>query len=359
MLSAAASLLTAALTALASAIAIRLLYPVLKRYALAKPNARSSHSIPTPQGAGIAVIAVVVGASAIALGLHAFPEDATRPLGIIVGAALAMACIGAVDDIRPLPIVPRLLLQTLLVAVVIYTLPKELRIVPTVPLSLERLTLLVGGLWFVNLVNFMDGIDWMTAAEVIPLTATLALLGAAHALPAYAVFLAVTLGGALLGFGYFNRPVARVFLGDVGSLPIGLLLGWLLVLLAGGGHLAAAVLMPLYYLADATVTLVRRLIRGEHFWQAHRTHFYQLARERGFTVGEIVARVFLLNLCLCVLASVSVLMPTTLGDMLALVAGFGLVAALLVAFARGKTGGGLRRHLRSRSETSAGEKRLM
>jgi UDP-N-acetylmuramyl pentapeptide phosphotransferase/UDP-N-acetylglucosamine-1-phosphate transferase len=358
MFSAVAGLLAAALTALATAVAILLLYPVLKRYALAKPNARSSHLTPTPQGAGIAVVAAVVGANTIALGLHTFSAEATLPLTIIVTAALAMACIGAVDDIRPLPIAPRLLLQALIVAAVIYTLPKELRIAPFLPWSLERLILVVGGLWFVNLVNFMDGIDWMTAAEVVPLTATLALLGTAHALPAYGAFVAAALGGAVLGFAYFNRPIARVFLGDVGSLPIGLLLGWLLVLFAGGGHLAAAILMPLYYLADATVTLARRLIRGERVWQAHRTHFYQLATERGFTVREIVARVFLLNLCLCILAAATVLIPTRLGDMLALVAGFVLVATLLFAFARGKTGGGLQRRLRSNSETPAGEQDL-
>jgi len=349
-----AGLLTAALTGLATAVAIVLLYPVLKRYALAKPNARSSHLTPTPQGAGIAVIAAVVGAGAIALGFHAFPDDATPPLTMIAAAALAMACIGAVDDIRPLPIVPRLLLQALIVAAVIYTLPKGLRVLPMVPWSIERLFFLVAGLWFVNLVNFMDGIDLMTAAEVTPLTATMASLGVAHALPAFVAFLATALGGAILGFGYFNRPIARVFLGDVGSLPIGLLLGWLLVLLAGGGHLVAAILMPLYYLADATVTLARRLIRGEHVWQAHRTHFYQLATERGFTVREIVARVFLLNLFLCGLAAATVLVPTTVGDTLALVAGFGSVAALLFAFARGKTGGGHHGQLRNRGETAAG-----
>jgi len=336
MLSAVAGLLTASLTALASAVAILILYPALKRYALAKPNARSSHLTPTPQGAGLAVIGAVVAASLIALGLHAFPEDATQPLTTIIAATLAIACVGVADDIRPLPIVPRLALQALIVAAVVYALPKELHVVPAVPWSLERLFLLIGGLWFVNLVNFMDGIDWMTAAEVIPLTATLALLGAAHALPAYAAFLAMALAGAMLGFSYFNRPVAKVFLGDVGSLPIGLLLGWLLVLLAAGGHLAAAILMPLYYLADATVTLIRRLIRGERVWQAHRTHFYQLATERGFTVLEIVARVFLLNLCLCVLATATVLIPATLGKMFALIAGCGLVAALLFTFARGK-----------------------
>jgi UDP-N-acetylmuramyl pentapeptide phosphotransferase/UDP-N-acetylglucosamine-1-phosphate transferase len=337
MSSVVAGLLTAVLTALASAAAILLLYPVLKRYALAKPNARSSHLTPTPQGAGIAVIAAVVAASAIAIAVHAFPESATLPLTIIIAAALAMACVGAIDDIRPLPIVPRLLLQSLIVAAVIFSLPKELRVVPVVPWSLERLILLIGGLWFVNLVNFMDGIDWMTAAEVIPLTATFALLGATHALPSYGAFLAVALGGAVVGFAYFNRPIARVFLGDVGSLPIGLLLGWLLVLLAANSHLAAAILMPLYYLADGTVTLLRRLSRSERVWQAHRTHFYQLATERGFTVPEIVGRVFLLNLCLCALAAATVFVPAVLIQTLALVAGSGAVTALLFVFARGKS----------------------
>ena len=338
MLSAVAGLLTVVLTALASAAAILILYPILKRYALARPNARSSHVTPTPQGAGIAVIATVVVASAVAIGSHAFTGDATASLAIIVGAAVAMACVGAVDDIRPLPVMPRLLLQALIVAAVIFTLPKDLRIAPDLPWSLERLVLLIGGLWFVNLVNFMDGIDWMTAAEAIPLLATIALLGAAHAVPAYSAFLAVALGGALLGFAYFNRPIARVFLGDVGSLPIGLLLGWLLVLLAGSGHLAAAILMPLYYLADASVTLLRRLINGDRVWQAHRTHFYQLGTERGFSVREVVARVSLLNLWLCVLAAITVFAPGAPAQILALVIGFGLVAALLFAFARGKTG---------------------
>ena len=101
-------------------------------------------------------------------------------------------------------------------------------------------------------------------------------------LPQEATLVALTLCGAMIGFAPFNRPVAQLFLGDVGSLPIGLLLGWLLILLAGGGHLAAALLLPLYYLADATITLLRRLVKGEKVTQAHRTHFYQRAMDNGF-----------------------------------------------------------------------------
>ena len=115
------------------------------------------------------------------------------------------------------------------------------------------------------------------------------------ALPHDATVVALALCGAMIGFAPFNRPVARLFLGDVGSLPIGLLLGWLLVLLAGAGHLAAALLLPLYYLADATITLLRRLANGEPVMQAHRSHFYQRATDGGFSVYQIVGRVFAAN----------------------------------------------------------------
>ena len=155
------------------------------------------------------------------------------------------------------------MLQTAAVAVVVATFPDNMRIVPTVPWWLDRAIVVVGGIWLVNVVNFMDGVDWMTVAEVIPVTAGLALFGFLGALPPSAALVAVALCGAVVGFAPFNRPVAQLFLGDVGSLPIGLLLGWLLALLAGSGHFSSAVLLPLYYLADATVTLLHRFAKGE------------------------------------------------------------------------------------------------
>jgi UDP-N-acetylmuramyl pentapeptide phosphotransferase/UDP-N-acetylglucosamine-1-phosphate transferase len=141
----------------------------------------------------------------------------------------------------------------------------------------------------------------------------------------------------MIGFAYFNRPVAKLFLGDIGSLPVGLALAWLLILLAGHGAHTAAVLLPLYYAADATITLLRRLANGEAVWQAHRTHFYQRAMDGGFTVFEIVVRVFAVNLALCALAIGTIMMPGRMNDAVALVAGVALVAWLLAAFARGKT----------------------
>ena len=120
--------------------------------------------------------------------------------------------------------------------------------------------------------------------------------------PPSATIVAAALCGAMLGFAPFNRPVAKIFLGDVGSLPIGLLLGWCLLQLAYSQQIAAALLLPLYYLADATVTLLRRLTRREPFWAAHRSHFYQRATDNGFTVLRVVSEVFALNVGLAVLA---------------------------------------------------------
>jgi UDP-N-acetylmuramyl pentapeptide phosphotransferase/UDP-N-acetylglucosamine-1-phosphate transferase len=322
----------AGLSALLCVGLIVLLHPLLQRYALAKPNARSSHRVPTPQGGGIAVIAATLAASGF--GIDSFGAPFTASLATAFAAVIVMAAVGVADDIRPLAIAPRLILQALAVAAVIYALPDGLRVVPELPLSLECVVLFVGGLWFVNLVNFMDGIDWMTVVEVIPVVAALVAFGSLGALAPEAVVVALALGGAMIGFAYFNRPAAKLFLGDVGSLPIGLLLGWLLVLLAGAGHLAAALLLPLYYLADATLTLFGRLSRGERIWQAHRTHYYQRATDRGFTVGEIVGRVFVVNLALAALALIAVLAASRRIDAAALACGAALVGALLYGFTR-------------------------
>ena len=161
-------------------------------------------------------------------------------------------------------VAPRLALQALAVIGVIFALPSDLHIVSFLPLWLERLLLVIGGVWFVNLVNFMDGIDWMTAAEIVPISAALVALGCLGALPRDGIAVALALGGAMIGFAYFNRPTAKLFLGDVGSLPIGLITGWLLVLLAGAGHLtaaAAAALLPRRCDADLVAPPVEQRAR--------------------------------------------------------------------------------------------------
>jgi UDP-N-acetylmuramyl pentapeptide phosphotransferase/UDP-N-acetylglucosamine-1-phosphate transferase len=318
--------------AVLSALMTWAIRPVLLRHALATPNARSSHRIPTPQGAGIAVIAatlVVAGAVTACAGT-------SIPIAVLA-AALFIAVVGFADDLKSIPVLTRLLLQALAVGAIIFTAPAEIRIVPPCPIWIERGLLLLAGLWLVNLVNFMDGLDWMTVAEIVPITGAMVVLGSLGELPLSVSLVAAALCGAMLGFAPFNRPVATIFLGDVGSLPIGLLLGWCLLQLAYHQQFAAALLLPMYYLLDATTTLLRRLANREPFWAAHRSHFYQRATDNGFTVSQVVGEVFALNIGLAALAAGSIMAPSATIKVACLAVGAIATASLLRRFARPRT----------------------
>ncbi|WP_312016008.1 glycosyl transferase [Bradyrhizobium sp. JYMT SZCCT0428] len=280
--------------------------------------------------AATAVTAVLAGS----LGLSPFGHE----IATVMAAAFCLAVVGMIDDLRPIAVTTRLALQLAIVAVLVAALPAEIRIVQAIPLGLERALLILGLLWFINLVNFMDGLDWMTVAEMLPLSASLAGFAFFGAAPPVVLPIALALAGALLGFAPFNRPVARLFLGDVGSLPIGLMIGWCLIELAAQQHVAAALLLPLYYLADATITLFRRMARGERFWDAHRSHFYQRATDNGFGVGQVVAEVFLLNLYLAGLAVASIVIGSIAVNAIGLVLGAIGVMVVLVRFSKPRAG---------------------
>jgi UDP-N-acetylmuramyl pentapeptide phosphotransferase/UDP-N-acetylglucosamine-1-phosphate transferase len=319
-------------SAVSSAVVTWAIRPLLLRHALARPNTRSSHRVPTPQGAGIAVIAatlVVAGAIMVWSGA----PDLKVPVAMFA-ASLFIAVVGFADDVKSIDVLPRLLLQAAAVGAIIFTSPGDLRIAPVCPLWIERGLLLLAGLWFVNLVNFMDGLDLMTVAEVVPITAAMVILGISADFPGSATLVAAALCGAMLGFAPFNRPVAKIFLGDVGSLPIGLLLGWCLLQLALHGQFAAALLLPMYYLFDATVTLLRRMARREPFWAAHRSHFYQRATDNGFSVWRVVREIFALNVVLAALAIGSVVAPSAAIGILLLLIGSIATASVMYRFSQ-------------------------
>jgi UDP-N-acetylmuramyl pentapeptide phosphotransferase/UDP-N-acetylglucosamine-1-phosphate transferase len=328
-----ADLVVILVAGLACAALIVVMRPLFARYALARPNARSSHKAPTPQGGGVAV---VLGGFIALVAIAGLGQTqglvALAPLAI--GTALLMG-LGVADDILSLPALPRLALQAVAVIAVVAPMPAELRALPIVPFVVERAVEAIALLWFVNLVNFMDGIDWITVAETVPVAVGVYILSLFGAVPQTPALVALALLGAVLGFAPFNRPVAKLFLGDGGSLPIGLVMGWLLLQLAGNGHLVAALLLPLYYAADATITLARRWARGERITEGHRSHFYQIATTRGFSVTDVVKRVFAANLVLVLFAVVTVLLDSGVFDVIALILGASGVALLLRSLARG------------------------
>jgi UDP-N-acetylmuramyl pentapeptide phosphotransferase/UDP-N-acetylglucosamine-1-phosphate transferase len=308
----------------------------LRARALAKPNQRSSHTVPTPQGGGL----VIVPAALVAAGVAVAISGAELPggvlyLGLIGTAALALTAIGFIDDMRALSVASRLVSQILAVALAVALMPADLRIVPAVPLPVERAVLIGAALWFVNLFNFMDGIDLISVVETVAIALGIVLLAVLGAIPAGYGIVAVALLGAMIGFAPWNAPSARLFLGDAGSIPIGFLLAVLLIHVAAAHALAAAIILPLYYLADATITLLRRVLRGERVWEAHRQHFYQQATRNGFTVIGTVGRIAVLDAVLIALAIGAALR----GGAWAALAGVIAAAAvgwMLRTFARGR-----------------------
>ncbi|MSO64495.1 MAG: glycosyltransferase family 4 protein [Alphaproteobacteria bacterium] len=295
----------------------RFLISVLRRGAiLDHPNDRSSHAVPTPRGAGIAVVGTMLIAwLAVAL-IEGDPAIGQR-MWLLTGVAVLLGLVSWWDDRRGLPVAPRLAAQIVAVLAGLATLGGAGRIGQgLLPEWLDLVATGMAWLWLINLTNFMDGIDGITGVEAGSIgvgVATIAFVAGTGWTSGQAVLLAATgaaLSGAAAGFLVWNWAPARVFLGDVGSIPLGLLLGWSLFELAGHGAWAAAILLPLYYLADATLTLLQRIRRGDRLHDAHRSHYFQRAARRFGSHARVSLCVLCLNVGLIGLAIWSTLNPT-------------------------------------------------
>ena len=288
---------TVAGAGLASCLGTRALIPLLRRAAvLDRPNDRSLHAAPTPRGGGIAVVAAILGAwlALIVAGM------APSYLFAVLAGAVLVASVSWVDDLRGLAPLGRLAAQFVAVGLgIVAALPAGSVFQFWLPPALAASVVALLWVWFVNLFNFMDGIDGLAGSEAASIGLGLVLVaGVGVGYDPGPAALPAAVAAAALGFLVWNWAPARIFLGDVGSVPLGYLLGFLLLGLAARGLWKAALILPLYFLADATVTLLRRLLRGERVWQAHRQHFYQRAVERGLDHAAVVRRVILANLLL-------------------------------------------------------------
>jgi len=287
-----------------SAVGTRVVLGHLRaRDILDHPNERSSHAVPTPRGGGIAVLAAVLPIWAL---IAIFGPGSSHNAFLPISAALVLAFVSWRDDIGGLSARARFAVHIGAVAVGLMAFLSRGPIFPLLlPLWLDRLAAGFAWLWFLNLFNFMDGIDGITGAETAAIgigAGIVALLIPADVDALYGLSIAA----AALGFLLWNWHPAKIFMGDVGSVPLGYLLGWLLLDLASHGAWAPALILPLYYLADATLTLLSRLARGERIWQAHREHFYQRAVRGGLSHARVVQAILLADVILIGLAYWSV-----------------------------------------------------
>jgi UDP-N-acetylmuramyl pentapeptide phosphotransferase/UDP-N-acetylglucosamine-1-phosphate transferase len=305
---------------------------LVARAILDRPVERSSHTTPVPRGAGLALVPALA-AGALALSLAGAAPPGTMPIIVV---ALALGLVSWCDDVRSLPIVARLAAHAVAVAIGLAAWQEGAVFQGVLPPFVDRAAAGLLWLWFINLYNFMDGIDGITGVETAALgIGTALVLMVAGASNDGTAFVAIAAAAVALGFLRWNWHPAAIFLGDVGSVPLGFVLGWLLLLLAGRGLWAAALILPLYYLADASITLARRIKRREPFWRAHREHFYQRALAGDGDHAAVARRIAAGNFVLVLLAMLSVAQPlTALG--LAVLA----VAALLALLERRAGHGG-------------------
>lgn len=290
------------LAMLAAFIAAWLIANVVRRHAGAlrlvqSPNERSSHITPTPSGGGvgIAIPGLAIGA---ALGVDA-------PMGAAALATAALATvIGLVDDRFDVSSLARLSLHMVIVAVLLFfagPLPAPQEPWGLLPLPLLYALVALAGVWWINLFNFMDGLDGIASSEAIAVCVgaiTLAAIAGKLGAGDWTAAWALTISAACLGFLLLNWPPAKIFMGDAGSnfLAVAILAIMLTLLTDGKISYAGVMILPALFVTDATVTLLRRAMEGQRWFSAHRLHAYQKLSRRWGSHRRVTILVIAINL---------------------------------------------------------------
>lgn len=263
----------------------------LKAGVLDFPNARSSHVRPTPRAGGLGVVAGL-GAGVLAASFTAVPAGGLSPILLFTGL---FAALGLADDLVTVQTRLKFAVFAALCAGLAYAAGPVTRLSLTLEIGLDLpLWLgLAGSALFVfvvvNAVNFMDGSDGMLAAVMIPASAGLCIAGLVSGTGA-ATLIGLALAAAMTGFALFNRPPAKIFAGDVGSLTAGAAYAGGALAMAGQGFSGSLWLAPLFvlvFLTDVLLTLLARARHGRLSLEAHREHIYQRLIQSGWSHGQV------------------------------------------------------------------------
>lgn len=279
---------------------------LLRRYAqtrlLDQPNHRSSHQVPTPRGGGMAIVATFLLAVPLLASLIPLPYGISQSsVALIWVAALGIALVGFIDDHISLKPRTRLIVQSIAAAFVVSAvngLPELTFFGWQLDLAwCGYLLAWLGVIWFINLYNFMDGIDGLAASEAVVVCLFMALLHYLVGGTWSSASLILLLGISAAGFLCWNFPPARIFMGDGGSGFLGLMLASMMLLDAASApqFLWAWLVMLGVFVVDATWTLLNRYRLKCRLSEAHRTHAFQYAARRWQSHRNVTLAVLLIN----------------------------------------------------------------
>lgn len=272
---------------------------VLKKYSvLAIPNVRSNHKLAIPTAGGLGIVITVVAFAIV----YYFSSRDIKAI-YFIASVLIVAAISFRDDLKDLPIMPRVICQFIAIILMIKSFDIELKLVSILILSF-------GTFLFINFYNFMDGIDGSATSEAIHIAVTSLIIAAlTRVVPEETILICIVLCGACFGFLIFNWHPAKIIMGDVGSISLGIICSWILINLALKGYTTAAFIIPLYFVADSSITILRRLFKGEKIWLPHSEHFFQQAVRRGKTHSQVVKKIIISNMLLSIFSIVSIYYP--------------------------------------------------
>lgn len=270
------------------------------------PGSRRAHSKVTPRAGGLAfVITFCINLPIFEYLILGTVESSSNILHIFVPIAL----VSFWDDVSAVPILFRLLIHTLCASLAVMWIIHPYKILHSeLPLTIDFLIGSFALITFLNVYNFLDGIDGITVSESIHLSCTILILCFLKYDIIPNLWLVVSIACIILGwscgFILFNWQPAKIFPGDVGSISLGFLIGICLLIIASASErlFASGVIASLYYIADGGMTILIRLVNGEKIWEPHLQHFFQKAVKRGLSHEQVVYRIIRCNFILMLLA---------------------------------------------------------
>ena len=297
--------------------ALKKIIPFLKKNSiLDHPSSRGNHEKSMPKGAGIILIPAVI----ISVSLYFFIENSINTKWLVFLLSIFfLFLISLIDDIKSLPATIRLIVHSLCVMISVYCMRDDiiyflnnmdiiakLNISESMLFYLFASLIIFSWLWLINLFNFMDGMDGLTALQMIFLALTINIISLMNYFDNDFQFLSLIIFSVFLAFFRYNKPPAKIFLGDSGSIPSGYIAGYVLVesLLKQGPFFSILIIL-LYFILDSTVTLIIRSIKNNNLFSAHSDHFYQRMIRNGHSHQYVLRKILFLLTFLIILSFIS------------------------------------------------------
>ena len=284
------------------------------------PTERSNHQTPKPRGAGIILIPLILFSTSV---IFLLEDTLNNNWKIIFGFCLLLSIVSLLDDMKNISAKIRLTFQIFCVFSSLYLFKDQLNIfirssefliifngIESLGLSFVFCFLVMLWVWIINMFNFMDGMDGITSVQISSLsilTNFLAILGLIEETFIYFSLILLTISFA---FYSVNRPPSKIFLGDVGSIPIGFIAGFILIYNMIMYNLVFPFLIiMLYYIQDSIATIILRFFKKENVFQAHSSHFYQKILRKGYSHDYVLKKIIYLNAILLLLAILAYYYP--------------------------------------------------